>query len=63
MLKKKKKKKFFCVWTSTEITLKFFQHVSAMLNLKIFFLLSHVYVNPFNFNFNFNQPSPCMNVM
>ena len=33
---KKKKIFFFCSWTSTQITLKFFQHVSAMLNFKFF---------------------------
>ena len=35
--KKKKIFFFFCSWTSTQITLKFFQHVSAMLNFKFFF--------------------------
>ena len=35
------------------------QHVSAMLNLKFFFLLSHV----LTFNFNFNMSLPSMNVM
>ena len=60
--KKKKKKFFFCSWTSTQITLKFFQHVSAMLNFKIFFFGSS-HVLTCYFNFNFNQPSPCMNVM
>ena len=35
------------------------QHVSAMLNFKIFFLLSHV----LTFNFNFNMSSSSMNVM
>ena len=48
----KKKKKNFCSWTSTQITLKFF-------NMCHFFWSSHV----LTCYFNFNQPSPWMNVM
>ena len=46
----KKKKNFWC--TSTQITLKFFFHVSHV-ELLNFFLLSHML--KFNFNFNSNR--------
>ena len=57
-----KKKKFFCVdFNTNNFEIFSCQHVSAMLNFKFFFLLSHVLT--FNFNFNFNMSLPSMNVM